>query len=96
MGVIRYTLAILNVILWGPLIWSGIRGMQTAAAQHIPDYPSGSMVFYYVGIPVALLALSLVWPLWQLLIQKRKLGWRVATATLCFLPLFLIGYSGGV
>ena len=94
MRVIPYILAILNVILWGPLVWGSIRAMQMLAAQHIPDYP-GSMMFYAIGIPVAVLAFSLVWPLWQLFIQKGKLSWGVPTVTLCLLQLYLIAFYGG-
>ena len=73
----------------------GISGIKSVAAQHVPGYPARGQVIYYIGIPLAALAVSIAWPSWQL-VRKRKLGWRVATATLCLLPMYMFYYTGGV
>ncbi len=95
MKISTIVLMILNVAVWGGLVFLGRDLLQGVVQQHVPGYPNSEQVHYYFHAPIVILLFSVCWPLmaWRLQTWARN---AVPMATLLFLPIYLFPYSGGM
>ncbi len=84
-------LVILNVAVWGFLIYRGL-DLLWGAGQTSPNV---GQISYYLYMPVTVLAFCTVWPLitWRLPTWARNV---VPAIALLFLPIYLFPYTGGL
>ena len=90
-------LAGLDCVLWGGLLWVGINLIEGVAAQHAPGYPNSTQIFYYVGVPgavVAVLILSAV--IFNFVIRSPMWLGILSVVALLPLPFYLLMYGGGM
>jgi surface polysaccharide O-acyltransferase-like enzyme len=84
-------LLILNVVVWGFLIFNG-RDLLWGAGQTNPNM---GQISYYLYMPVAVLAFATVWPFLTLWLPTWVRNVMPVVALL-FLPIYLFPYTGGM
>jgi hypothetical protein len=91
----RRIAAILTALFWGVFVYIGFDLISRTAERKVPGYPSVGQLRYYVYFPAAMLLLSIC-----LAILARKapklLFIIIWLLQIVLIPLFILGYTGGM
>lgn len=84
-------------VLWAALLWIGIGLIEGVTAQEVPGYPNSGQIFFYIGVPAALVATLLLSAIVLNFVRRSPILLAVLSgAALLLLPFYLLVYGGGV
>src|SRR5262249_37280406 len=95
-SVVRYILLGANILVWGGLVWMGVRAIRSVEAQHVPGYPNAGQIDYYVAFPVVMLVIATAPTLLFLIKRWAQLATAWPAFTLFAALLYRIPHTGGV
>jgi len=90
------TLTVVNVLLWGALLWLGIDLIKGAQSQHVVGLPNAGQIDYYIRVPAAMLLGTLALFALARLTRFRRTALILQSPVLVCLVPFMLPYTGGI